>query len=420
MNPYHTTLATAGAVIILAYWLPRFLSRKQPAASALLIVLGMVSFAFVPGLPSAIDPRDTPALWELTSELAVIIALFSTGLKIDTLSNWARWRPTVRMLAVAMPLTIGAVALLGWWAAGLTVAGAVLLGAVLAPTDPVLAGDIQVGPPTEGGEHPIRFTLTTEAGLNDGLAFPFVYLGLLLGSVGVASASDLLTWVAQDVIYRILVGTVLGAFIGWVLGRIIFSMPSGNSLAKTGSAVVAMAGVLLVYGVTELVEGYGFIACFVAGVALRRVEADHAFHKRLHDFNEAIEHALTSLLLVLIGGIFPSLWSEQTLGSVLIAGALVFIIRPAAGMLALTRTGLAARDRLVVAFYGVRGIGSIYYLGFAAVHLEFQNEGELWAIVALTILLSSMVHGLTAGAAVKRAEERTDAGPATGNRASPS
>jgi NhaP-type Na+/H+ or K+/H+ antiporter len=153
-----------GAGIILAFWIPRFFSGREPASSALLMAIGMLAFAFVPGMASVPDPRTSPALWERLSELAVIVALFGTGLKIDNLTNYRRWQPTLRMLLVAMPLTILAVSLLGYWLAGMTLAGAILLGAVLAPTDPVLAGDVQVGAPTEGGEHPVRFTLTTKPG----------------------------------------------------------------------------------------------------------------------------------------------------------------------------------------------------------------------------------------------------------------
>jgi sodium/hydrogen antiporter len=164
--------------------------------------------------------------------------------------------------------------------------------------------------------------------------------------------------------------------------------------------VVAIAGVLLTYGATELIEGYGFIAAFVAGLTLRRVEANHAFHAKLHNFNETIELAVTALLLVLIGGIFPLIRAELDWTHVAIAVALIFVIRPVGAWVSLAGTELRAKERLVVAFYGVRGIGSIYYLGYAASHLEFVNEGQLWATIALTILLSTLVHGLTAGAVV--------------------
>jgi NhaP-type Na+/H+ or K+/H+ antiporter len=402
LEAYHVAMAAIGAGILLAFWIPRFLSGREPAASALLIAAGAAAFALIPGMPAAVDPRTEPRLWELTSELAVIVALFGTGLRIDNLSSYSGWRPTVRLLAVAMPLTIAAVALLGWALAGMTLAGALLLGAVLAPTDPVLAGDVQVGPPTEGGEHPVRFSLTAEAGLNDGLAFPFVYLGLIIAAEGFAPGEWGLEWLAFDVVYRIAVGLAAGAGIGWLLGKMLFSVPRGNALADTGSGVLALAGILLCYGATELIEGYGFIAAFVAGLVLRRAEAEHEFHGTLHGFTLAIEHALTAIILILIGSVLPLLWTELDWAHIGIALALLLVIRPVAGWLSLAGTKLLPRERLVVAAYGVRGIGSIYYLGYATSHLELVNEGQLWATIAVTIALSTVIHGLTAGAAVER------------------
>jgi len=393
-STYHLGMALVGAGIITAFWLPRFLSGREPAASALLILFGIAIHWILPGVSQALDPREAPLFWELTSELAVIVALFGTGIRIDNVSDYQRWRPTIRLLAIAMPITIAAVAVMG-----LTLAGAILLGAVLAPTDPVLAGEVQVGPPTEGGEHPVRFALTTEAGLNDGLAFPFVYLGLLAGTTGF-SAAMLGEWLLLDVFYRIIVGCLSGAAVGWALARALFVIPRGNVLADTASGVLAIAGVLLCYGVTELAEGYGFIACFVAGVVLRRVEARHAFHGKLHGFNEAIELALTALLLILIGATFPRLYSELDWAHAWIVLGLLLVVRPVAGWVSMWRTGLPPADRLVIAFYGVRGIGSIYYLGYAASHLELVNEGQLWATITLTILLSTVIHGFTAGPVV--------------------
>jgi NhaP-type Na+/H+ or K+/H+ antiporter len=397
---YHVALAAVGAAILVSFWIPRFISGREPAASALLIASGAAAFTLVPGMPDAIDPRTAPKVWEYVSELAVIVALFGTGLRIDNLTSYSRWQPTVRLLLVAMPLTILAVALLGFFLAGMTLAGALLLGSVLAPTDPVLAGDVQVGPPTEGGEHPVRFALTTEAGLNDGLAFPFVYLGLIVAAEGFTLGGLGVEWLARDVFYRITVGTGSGAGIGWLLGKVLFALPRQNSLATTGSGVLALAGVLLCYGLTELVEGYGFIAAFVSGLALRRAEEGHEFHARLHSFSEAIEHALTALLLLLVGGVLPLLWPELDWRYVAISLLLIFVIRPAAGWLSLQGTTLRGRERLVVAAYGVRGIGSVYYLGFATSHMDLLNEGQLWATIAFTILASTIVHGLTAGAVV--------------------
>ncbi len=170
LDAYHILLAALGHAIILAYWLPRFVSGREPATSTLLILFGLVTFTLIPGMPEAIGPVEHPRPWELLAELCVIVGLFGTGLRIDRLAGRKQWLPTLRLLLIAMPATILMLAIAGWAVAGMTLAGGLLLGAVLAPTDPVLAGDVQVGPPHEGGEHPVRYTLTTEAGLNDGLA----------------------------------------------------------------------------------------------------------------------------------------------------------------------------------------------------------------------------------------------------------
>lgn len=401
-DSYHVLLAALGSGVIAAYWLPRFISGREPAAAALMILAGLTLFSLVPGIPSAPDPLTSPSLWELLSELAVIVALFGTGLRIDNAEGLARWAPTVRLLAIAMPLTMIGVALLGWAFAGMTLAGAVLLAAILAPTDPVLASDVQVGPPLEGGEHPVRFALTAEAGLNDGLAFPFVYLGLLIAASGFEPAIWGLQWLAIDVAYRITVGIAMGALLGWLLGHVTFSLPRHNILAESASGIIALAGVLVCYAATELVEGYGFLAVFIAGLVLRRAEATHAFHKRLHVFSESVEHSLSALILLLLGGALPSLWAVIDWRYLTVGVALLLLIRPLSGLAALAGTRISSRERAVIAIYGIRGIGSVYYVSYACGHLELRNEPQLWAVVAYTILASTIIHGATAGFVVDR------------------
>ena len=414
-DAYHVLLVALGSSLLVSYWVPHLFVRRPPAATALLMACGMVGSLLFPDIVDGIDPTKNPAIWEIAAELVVIVVLFATGLRIDNLGGLRLWRPTIRLLAITMPLTIAAVALLGWSAAGMTLGGAILLGAVLAPTDPVLAGDLQIGPPLEGKEHPVRFALTTEAGLNDGLAFPFVYLALHVASQGANPALWLTEWLAWDVFYRILVGLGLGVGIGWLLGRILIAVPAWNTVASSGPGVLALAGVFLAYGVVELAEGYGFIAAFVAGIVCRRAEAKHRFHMRLHAFASSIEHAITAILLVLLGSVMPSLWPHLNWSHTVIGFGLILVIRPAAGLLGLIGTPLSMRARAAVAFYGVRGIGSLYYLGYASTHVEFVDEGPLWALVAFTIFASTVIHGLTATATVEMMDreyaERRDADP---------
>jgi NhaP-type Na+/H+ or K+/H+ antiporter len=404
-NPYHIVLVVVGVIVILARWLPRLVSKREPAAAPLMILFGAAATLLVPNLPILPDPRESPLPWELVSELTVIVALFGAGMRIDGLRPWKRWIPTLRMLVIAMPLTILAVALLGVAAGGLTVAGAILLGAVLAPTDPVLAANVQVGPPQEGQEDPVRFVLTTEAGLNDGLAFPFVYMGLIVAAEGLNSGAWAWEWLLRDVAYRIILGAIMGWAGGRLLGIILFSIPKGSILAETESGVIAIAGVLLCYGSTELIEGYGFIAVAALGLTLRRIEQEHHFHRRLHDFSESIEHALTAVLLIALGSVLPTLLADVSWAHALIALALIVVIRPLSAWVALLRTDIDQRDRAVISVYGVRGIGSIYYLCYAGSHMEFINEAQLWSLVGLVILFSTILHGFSVGLAMDKRDD---------------
>lgn len=399
---YHLSLAVVGIIVILARWFPRLVSSSEPAAAPLMILFGAFAVLAIPGLPTPPDPRHAPLVWEVMAEITVIVALFAAGMRVDSLGPPGKWGPTLRLLLFAMPLTIILIAILGVILGGLTAGGAVLLAAVLAPTDPVLAADVQIAPPHEGGEHPVRFALTTEAALNDGLAFPFVYLGLLIIAQGLMPGEWGLRWLLEDVIWRIGVGAVMGWAGGWLLGQIIFNWPRETRLADTGSGVIAIAGVFLCYGSTELVEGYGFIAVTAMGLSLRRIETEHDYHRHLHDFSESIEHALTALLLIALGGVLPVLTTNLGWHHVALAVLLIVCLRPLAGLLSLSGSEMVNSDRTLVAVYGVRGIGSIYYLAYASGHAQFADLPDLWVITALTILLSTILHGFSVGWAMKR------------------
>ena len=399
---YHLSLAVVGIIVILARWFPRLVSSREPAAAPLMIFFGAFAVLAIPGLPTPPDPRHAPLVWEVMAEITVIVALFAAGMRVDSLGPPSKWGPTLRLLLFAMPLTIILIAILGVILGGLTAGGAVLLAAVLAPTDPVLAADVQIAPPHEGGEHPVRFALTTEAALNDGLAFPFVYLGLLIIAQGLMPGEWGLRWLLEDVIWRIGVGAVMGWAGGWLLGQIIFNWPRETRLADTGSGVIAIAGVFLCYGSTELVEGYGFIAVTAMGLSLRRIETEHDYHRHLHDFSESIEHALTALLLIALGGVLPVLITNLGWHHVALAVLLIVCLRPLAGLLSLSGSEMVNSDRTLVAVYGVRGIGSIYYLAYASGHAQFADLPDLWVITALTILLSTILHGFSVGWAMKR------------------
>ena len=185
----------------------------------------------------------------------------------------------------------------------------------------------------------------------------------------------------------------------------LFVVPKGAPLADTASGVVALAGVLLCYGSTELVEGYGFIAVAIMGLTLRRVEEDHHFHRRLHDFSESIEDALTAILLVALGTILPLLFLDLAWTDVAVALILIVVIRPVSGWISLLGTNMSYKNRAAISVFGVRGIGSIYYLCYATGHMEFVNESQLWALVGLVILLSTILHGFSVSWAMSKIDK---------------
>ena len=412
-----------GVGLLLATVLPRLLHGRALSVPMVVLAFGIVAGLLLPGddpLSPILDARATAHL----AEACVIISLMGVGLAIDRPLHWRTWGPTWRLLIIAMPLCIAGVALLGWSAMGLTLPAAVLLGAVLAPTDPVLASEVQVPPPTVDGEDEIdpeedvvRFALTSEAGLNDALAFPFVYLALFL--LGRGPVEEWLTqWVLWTLVGKMVVGALVGWFAGLALGRMAFrSTVSNLRLAEVGNPLLALAATFAVYGLTELIGGYGFLSVFAAAVAIRSVERGHGYHRLLHELIDQLETILTLALLLMLGAAMSAgLLLRLSWPGVLVGVVLVFVIRPLCAWLSLRgSTELAEEERWAVAAFGVRGIGSVFYLSFA-LSSEYSSEGlELWSVVAFTIVLSVIVHGIAATPTMRWLDERR-AGPPPSRR----
>ncbi|PRY27622.1 sodium/proton antiporter (CPA1 family) [Pseudosporangium ferrugineum] len=389
--------AIFGVGALLAGILPRVLERRPLSMPIVFLGLGAALFALPLGLPEA-DPLAHPALTEHLTEICVIVALMGAGLKIDRPLDRRRWSSTWRLLGIAMPVTIAAVALLGWWWAGLVPAAALLLGGALAPTDPVLASDVQVGEPTdeEDSEDEVRFALTSEAGLNDGLAFPFVYAAIAMATAAVTHESWLGEWALKDVLYKIVVGAVGGLLIGRLLGRLFFRARNKKlRLAHHSEGFLALAATFLAYGLVEVAGGYGFLAVFVAARGIRSAQRSHEYHQVLHDFAEQIERLLTVLLLLLLGGAaVGGLLSALTWEAALIGLALVFVIRPVAAFLSLRGAPGHPAEHWVIACFGIRGIGTFYYLAYAMGHATFPGVDVVWATAAFVVLVSVVLHGV--------------------------
>jgi NhaP-type Na+/H+ or K+/H+ antiporter len=394
-EPYILWLTGAGVLVALVAWLPLALKRLPLSLPIFCIGFGAVLFSFV-AVPFSPLPLELPHVTERLTEFVVIIALMGAGLKLDREFAWRRWSVTWRLLAVTMPLSIVAITVLGVWGLGLSGIAALLLGASLAPTDPVLAADVQVGPPKSGEEDDVRFGLTSEAGLNDGLAFPFVKLAIALAlaaSTGEPWARD---WVLHDVLWEIVAGVGLGWLIGRVFGWLTFHVPGETKLAQTGDGLIAISATFLAYGLTELVAAYGFLAVFVTALTLRRSHRDHDFNHQMHALTEQVERIAMMVLLILFGGalvkglLAPLVWQDW-----LAALAIILVIRPASGMIAMIGHKADFSEKLTLAFFGIRGVGSFYYLAYALNHAAFPHPDRLWAIVGLVALMSILLHGLT-------------------------
>jgi NhaP-type Na+/H+ or K+/H+ antiporter len=409
VDSYILTLAFVGAAILGAAVLPLLLAGRPLSFPIVYVALGMAVFALPLRLPTA-DPLAEGDVVERMTELAVIVSLMGAGLKIDRTIGWASWRTTRRLLVLAMPLTIAGVAVLGWWAAGLAPAAALLLGAVLAPTDPVLAADVQVGPPGGEAEDEVRFGLTSEAGLNDGLAFPFTNAAIAMAAAGSAGVGSWLGgWVLDDVLLKLGIGLTVGLAGGRAVGAVLFRLPTTRRIAESTEGFVSLATTLLVYGVAELCYGYGFVAVFVAAYVLRHHERDHEYHEVLHASSESIERLVSAALLVLLGGaVVDGALAPLTLRGAALGLAVVLLVRPIAGWLALLRTTMPQSERWALAFFGIRGIGSVYYLAQALNEAEFADADQLWAIVAFVILVSVLVHGVSAAPLMKRVDARRE------------
>lgn len=364
-DPYAIAILFAGGALLAAVIA---LSREDEHAftSAIVyLVLGAAAALALHALGiELLDPLDDPVLFERLSEFAVIVALFASGIRLDRAIGVREWGSTIRLLVVVMPLTIAAIAVFGITAMGLSLGAAVVLGAVLAPTDPVLASSVQVGPPGEGDEPETRFALTSEAGLNDGLAFPFVMLGLFIA--GEEGSGWLAEWFAADFVYGIAVGALIGIGAGWAMARISSRLRERGLLRDELDGWLAVTVVLIVYGLTELVGAYGFIAAFVGGIAFRRQEMHAPHHARVHDGARLVEN-VTELAMILLLGSTVTLagLAEPGIAGWLLVPVLLLLIRPGATLLAFLRSPASRRERRQIAWYGIRGIGSFYYLAVA-------------------------------------------------------
>ena len=409
---YNLAIILLGIAILGVTWLPNILANKPLSYPIIYVVLGFALYQLPLNLPNPLPYLNSSFVVRLT-EFCVIVSLAGVGLKIERPLQWKNWRQLFQLLIIAMLLSFGLFAGVSYAIAGFTLAGAVLLAAALSPTDPVLAADVQVGPPGEEDEHHDKFLLTAEAGFNDGLAFPFVYLAILLTTLtGFGAVME--DWVLHKLLYKLGVGI----FGGWLLGlvfRRIFVLFQRLKLTNVSDGFISLALTLLNYGIIEIAGGYGFLAVFIGALIFSRKETSNTsgepvkveFRKELHNFTDQLERLLIVIILLLFGAVLAAGLFDYLSWPGIVAGfVFVFVIRPLSGWVSLYGSSLNYREKWLVSFFGIRGVGSLYYLSYGLSHGDFSQEQsyELWAVAGFTILLSIIVHGTLAYPATQWAQ----------------
>jgi len=368
-----------------------------------------------------VDPLRHAPLLEHAAEVAVLISLFTTGLKLRVPLREKIWLIPIRLAFISMTITVGLVALVGVFALGLPVGAAILLGAILAPTDPVLASEVQLKDAADTDK--LRFSITGEAGLNDGTAFPFVMLGL--GLLGLHELGDWgWRWVAVDVIWAVAGGLALGGGSGLLLGKLVIYLRREHKESFGLDEFLALGLIASVYGAALLMHTYGFLAVFAAGLALRSLERQHtgqeiskekvdeimsgdaderATHpekatthmtESLLGFNEQMERVLEVGAVLLIGAMLTPRflpWHDLWFVAVLFV-----LIRPIAVLVGARSRKVGTIQRGMICWFGIRGIGSLYYLMYAVNKgLPEELATRLISLTCCVIAVSVIVHGIS-------------------------
>jgi NhaP-type Na+/H+ or K+/H+ antiporter len=394
--------------------------RQWPITSAILYLL--VGLLFGPTVLNVyhFNPLQQSELLEILTEIAVLISLFAAGVKMPMPFRLERWRTPILLATVSMTVTVALVAGFCVYLLDMPLGAAVLLGAIVAPTDPVLATDVQIRHPEDRSR--LRFNLTCEAGMNDGSAFPFVMLGL--GLLGLHDLGNWGTrWLLLDVLWATVAGVVIGLLMGRMMASVVWRLRRKRSTETLWYDFLGLGLIAMVYGVSELVEAWGFLAVFFAAVSLRQAELRLAAEGDGHDLQETLpgtarnadeatplsapvsegslvfkEHLerLSELLLVLLvgGSLFLDSWSLRAVG---FAAFLFLVARPASVLLGLAFTANSWRARGIMGWFGVRGIGSLYYLMYAIEHgLPEDLALQLIHLTLVVVTLSIIVHGISA------------------------
>ena len=406
MSVYILDLLVIGLLLLLITLGSGWIARLPLSYALIYLVVGIILSPYGFNL---IQIRPDTEFLERVAEMVVLISLFSCGLKMNRPMQFWAWRSTTRLIGLLMPISIFAVAAIAHWILNLDWGAAVLLGAILAPTDPVLASEVQLYDPHDRDE--LRFGLTSEGGLNDALAFPFVYFGLNL--IKNENWRDWFRqWVLVDLIWAIAAGIAVGFVVAKTIKWIDKRLEQFRTPDDLMEDFVALSAIFLSYSLTEIVNGYGFLAVFVAGIAMRRRRNPEHNEQQLH-FIERLEKLSEIGTILLLGSLLRFEPMIAFVGDAfLIAIALLFIIRPIGAWISTIGLRVHPATRWLYGWFGIRGVGSIYYLAYALGSGLQGNEGEQIAWITFwTIVISVILHGVTATPLMKWYERNIEGNP---------
>lgn len=412
-------------VLLIVLALSGTVLERLPLSTAMLyLAAGLLVSPWGLNLLSA-DPHRHTLLLERLTEVVVLVSLFTAGLKLSPGLRDRRWVPSLRLAITSMTLTVGGVALAAWLTLGWPIGMCVLLGAILAPTDPVLASDVQVTHARDRDR--LRFALTGEGGLNDGTAFPFVLLGLgLMGLHDIGSFGW--RWLLVDTLWAASVGPAIGGLLGLAVGRLVLYLRREHKEAVGLDDFLAMGLVALTYGAAQLAHANSFLAVLAAGMALRYLEQSqtprestreaaavaHASPDRsvadavavdpqhapafmaqaVLGFNEQLGRIGEVAVVITIGAMLWTVrWHEAAWWLVPL---LLLVIRPLAVAVGLIGSSSTTGQRWLIGWFGIRGVGSLYYLMYALNHgVPARLADPLIALTVTAVVTSIIVHGVS-------------------------
>jgi len=393
---YAGWLVAIGILLVAIYATSHVVARMPASPALVYLVIGMALGPWGFGWLRP-DPDAHVVLLERSAEIAVLVSLFATGSAVGTTLRVAHWRVPVRLATTAMLVTVLLLAGFAHLVLELSVGASLVLAGALAPTDPVLAGDVQVA--DERDRDRLRFGLTGEAGLNDGAAFPIVLAGLvLLGAEHVAS--DRWSTLAMHAVWGVAAGVAIGAALGVAAGRWVARRARDGIESETSEAFLGLGIVAASYGLALLVDAYGFLAVFTAAVTLRYSLADEARKNDtvsitpIQQFNADLESLFEFAIVIVCGALVTIV--TIPLAAVVIAFVLFVVVRPVSVLVALAGVPLEREQRILAGWFGIRGVGSLYYIFFAMGHDWRGPEADYVLGLILGVVAASIVlHGIS-------------------------